>query len=426
MTRRHSCVRDRRTTGKNRKPPIRGRSPFVAVVWCVAILAGVPVATAAPRTWVASTAPLLARDNTVVGPVSDGRKLWTIELPPGRRALLRSRSIRTGRLVSSVRVDVPRLPGAIRTGDVDDDPGPQLVVGDHVGVVTGTWCPPQPKRDDAGDPRGEPTCVGGRSFYARFSPRTGQAADRKLTAAPRTLLAGRRPSELVRRPGRSSAVRDVVTRRTTLSVPRTAYNVQGAGRFIGWNILSRDETSSRQHVVDRETGRERYSVSEARIARAVSRTTGEDAPSIDFDESTLAPNGAFDVSVYFRGQNFHPAYVDDRGRVHRLRGTFRDLTSYTARSRGNTVLVATDPDGVGAQDPCVRPNAWLSDRTGRTGNTFGAFPPSTRLGLDIIDPPDFVSPTAVLWRQALNSGYRYRVIANVDELPHTPTGRPTC
>jgi hypothetical protein len=385
------------------------------------LLLATPGATAATRTWTATTGPLLEHDDAVVGPVSDGRRLWTIELPPRRQALLRSRSVHTGKLLSSVRVDVPRLAGAVRTAtEYDDLPDPQLVIGDHVGAITGTWCTPDPPAADPENARFAPTCVGHRTFYARFSPRTGRVADRRLTVAPRTLIAGRRPSELVRRPGRSSAVRDLVSRRTVLTVPRSARNVEGAGRFVGWKIGSaRGQAFARMRVVDRDSGRERYSVRAERIAAAITPRKDEEAPGVDVDESTLAQNGAFDLSVYYRGRRFHPVYVDDRGRIRRLGGTIGDVTSYAVRTRGDRVLLSVDPGTVPPYVLCDGRSAWLSDRAGRVGTTFGAVPSSYRYG---IQPPTFVTPTAVLW----NDGSGYRVADHVQDLPLTRAGRASC
>ncbi|WP_022927214.1 hypothetical protein [Patulibacter americanus] len=122
-------------------PTRRSGVPAAALVLLAAGLgAAAPATAAGPPTWAGTTKAAFGGDSFVVGPVSDGRRLWTLELAAQHPALLRSRSIRTGRLVSSVRVEVPRNASATVVGQSEEAPAPQLVIGRNVGAVTGTWC----------------------------------------------------------------------------------------------------------------------------------------------------------------------------------------------------------------------------------------------------------------------------------------------
>lgn len=405
----------------------RSKVLLACVACCGAVaMTAPPAQAAATPTWSVQNKPVLGEDNVVVGPVSDGTRLWTIELPPNRQALLRARSIRTGKLVRSVRVAVPLSPGATVLGDTDGNALPQqLVVGDRAAAVTGTWC----SRDVEDERGGGSTCEDARTFYARFSPRTGRVGHAKLTTARRELVAGNRPTELVRRPGRPSVLRDIVTRRTILTVPRSAVEVQGAGRFIAWK-LGRDAVDgqwSTMRVLDRDTGRERYTLRASHLAKVVGPGTGEDEPWAN--EANLTSSGSVDLHVYYAARRVHPVTVDDRGRIRRLTATFRYVNEFTSAIRGDRVLVNTNPNHGDPKGPCFRTTSWITDRTGRVGNTFRSVPATGRLELS--NDPIFVSPTAILWneqRQGSGDVYptRNRIVPDVHTLPLTRAERPNC
>ncbi|WP_157251500.1 hypothetical protein [Patulibacter americanus] len=216
-----------------------------------------------------------------------------------------------------------------------------------------------------------------------------------------------------------------MTRRTVLTAPGNADDFEGAGRFVAWKVGSSRWGWDAMRVVERDTGRRRYSLPLRRIMDAVGRKTGDDAPWPDV--ATLTPGGTVDLHVFYYARRLRPVFVDERGRVRRLEATFRDATAFTTRVRGGRVLVSAESDG-DPRDGCVRTSSWLTDRTGRVGTTFRTVRATKRLRLS--NDPVFVSPTAILWGEQNDNGgpfpYRYRVLPDARDLPLTTGGRPAC
>lgn len=219
----------------------------------------------------------------------------------GRAFSARSRSLRTGKVLSSVRVAIPLLHGAAGAGGDEVDPSPDLVVAGGHAAASGTWCGSF-NDDERGGGDG---CEDTQSYFAVFSTRTGNVLRGGLSAERRRLVAGDRPTELVRRPGTSSVLRDVVTNRTLMTVPSSAFSVQGAGRFVAWKTGKGPDDWTRMHVRRRGTGHDRYALSLAHVERTIH---GKDEPVVD--EATVTAGGSVDLDVV-TGSG-HAVAVDDR------------------------------------------------------------------------------------------------------------------
>lgn len=275
------------------------------------------------------------------------------------RAVLTSRSLRTGGQRRRIRVTLPLLRGAVA---VESE---RLFVAGDTGVVTGQWCGSYDEDAHGGDSG----CVETQPFFARFSTRTGRVVEERLPDQIPEVLDGDRISEVVPTPGAPSAVRDVLDGRTTMTLPSDAEEVQGAGAYVSWQSGRTDSHDADQvNVAVRNTGTIRYRLPFARMARAMHvPASGEHAPV--FDVLDLTSNGATTVEALTGGvRGGRPIIVDEHGRLHALHGRYSNLGSFMSSVRGRRVLLRVD-----AQDPgtrCDRVETYLTSRTGRTGNTL--------------------------------------------------------
>lgn len=404
--------------------PAHRRSPAAAlllgVTCALASTAALvpPPAGAALRSWSAVVDPVLSEDGyPPTRVVADGR-MWSLELSDTAPALLQSRSLRTGRMLSSVRVAIPVLPGTAGLGgeeDYDNVPGPSLVVAGGHAAAVGTWC----ASFNEGERGGGDGCQGPRGFFAAFSTRTGRILRGGLTDEPRRLVAGDRPAEVVERPGAPTVLRDIVTRRTLMTVPRRARSVLGAGRYVAWDTYDGPGRSTRTHVRRRGATRDRYVLPHARLERAIG---GRDEPIVQ--EASVTADGSVDLVVVVGSERAHAVAVDRRGRVRRLPVSLSLTSGFETRQRGDRLLVSlASIDG-----RCRRSSSWITDLRGRTGNALTRVP--AKPGRRLADTPQFLPGGALVWeeetRRDVVASDRIRVLPDVHDLPLTRAGRPGC
>jgi hypothetical protein len=362
--------------------------------------------------------PVLSDDGYIAARVVADGRMWSLELGDTAKALLQSRSLRTGRLLSSVPVTIPMLPGSAGLGggeDYDNAPGPTLVVAGGHAAAVGTWC----ASFNEGERGGGDGCEGPRSFFVAFSTRSGRMLRGGLTDEPRRLVAGDRPAEVVERPGASTVLRDIVTRRTLMTVPRRAHSILGAGRYVAWDTNDGPGRSTRTHVRRRGATRDRYVLPHARLERAIG---GRDEPIVQ--EASVTADGSVDLAVSVASERAHAVAVDRRGRVRRLPVSLSLTSGFETRQRGDRLLVSLSSiDG-----RCRRSSSWITDLRGRTGNSMTRVP-VTR-GRRLADTPDFLPGGALSWveepRRDIVASERIRVLPDVHDLPLTRAGRPGC
>lgn len=407
----------------------RGAFAALAVASGAAPAAAFPALAAATGarfpSWSAPVAPTAAAVVSTDTVVADGRVL-RLDLHRRHRSVLVTRTVRNGR-VRRVRVAVPVPAGALEPADdnteLSDEPSPDLFVAGGQGFATGTWCTDILETEPSEDAEeGIYECRRERSFYVRFSLRTGAVLQRAITARRRVLVGGDRVSEVVPRPRRSSVLRDAITRRTLMTVPRDALEVEGAGPYVAWKTHPNPYDPWRRVVVRRRaTGARVYALS----ARRVERLASDDGASLQ--SADLNPDGSLVIDVAVTPDGVHPVTVDGAGRIRRIGRWLAHANEARTTRFGDRFVVSANPNSGPRTLPCARSGTWITDATGRLGNDLAALPATPAFARN--GPPTFVDPDTAYWAEEPDDddrSDRIRVARGVRSLPLTRAGAPRC
>lgn len=338
--------------------------------------------------------------------VHAGAAWWLSQTGDQRRAgvvALRTRAL-AGGPVRSTPVVLPS-PDVAPTGQDGSRPQSPRPVFGRLAFARGRaflsvlWCGPEP----------EPVCT--RGVAVAVDPATGAV----VQVVPEYLAYGTGSTAYLAVPaGSHERLLDPLSRRvvgrrpmssvTTIDSINGPYvlRLTGRGRWLSENLRSERGGAGRIAVLDLATGKQRFAVGAAAVARASARDH------VRVENLQLQVDGSVAVQTRRTGgrTGLRPAWVDRRGRIRRLRHVVRSVAQVQAAVVRGRALVTTQNDGTSSS---VCDATWVTDRSGTEGRRI-------LRGVDIGDDfPGFWDGRAAVWGAGLVRARSPRAVVDAFE-----------